>query len=74
MPGLDSVLERLRDARQAELARYSLDSALGDIRERLDDVIAAERRALERRAAEAAESAAGPALEAIIERKRVALD
>src|SRR5579872_1436953 len=75
LPGLDSLLEQLRKTRQTELARFNLDSALGDIRERLDDIIATELRGLDRRTSEAAaDSTLGPALEAVIDRKSASLD
>jgi uncharacterized protein with von Willebrand factor type A (vWA) domain len=57
VPGLRSLLERLRRQRQALLDRHGLDDLLRDLRERLQDVLDTERRGIDRRL-EAARQAA----------------
>lgn len=52
MPGLRDLLERLKERRQQQLQRYNLDSAMDDIKEKLDQIIQQERQTLERRLAE----------------------
>src|SRR5438552_1008180 len=47
--GLRDLLERLRDRRQQQLQRYNLDSVMDDIKEKLEQVVAAERQGIERR-------------------------
>ncbi len=51
MPGLDALRRRLGRARKEALSRYRLDDVLGDIREELAGIVAAERRGIERRMA-----------------------
>ena len=48
-PGLRDLMERLRRQRRQQLERYNLDSAMDDVKERLQDVIDTERRGIERR-------------------------
>ena len=43
VPGLRDLLERLSQRRNERLRRYDLDSVIDDLRERLDEVIEAER-------------------------------
>ncbi len=47
--GLDDMLRRLGAARQELLSRYQLGDVLSDIRSELDEIVVAERRAVERR-------------------------
>jgi uncharacterized protein with von Willebrand factor type A (vWA) domain len=47
--GLNDLLRRLADARDDLLSRYQLDDVLSDVREELDEIVATERRAVERR-------------------------
>ncbi len=49
IPGLRRILERLRQRRQDELERSHLDDVLGGIEERLDEIVAQERRGMEQR-------------------------
>ena len=51
--GLHSLMNRLRQQRQQQLERYNLDSLLDDLRERLEDVVATERKGINRRLEEA---------------------
>ncbi|MBX3029436.1 MAG: VWA domain-containing protein [Chloroflexi bacterium] len=51
LPGLDALRQRLARARREALSRYQLDDVLGDIREELAAIVAAERRGIERRMA-----------------------
>lgn len=52
-PNLRDILERLRQQRQEQLERYNLDSAMDDIKERLQDVIDTERSGMDKRLSEA---------------------
>ncbi len=49
--GLNDILRRLGVAREELLSRYELGDVLSDIRRELDEIVAAERRAVERRLA-----------------------
>jgi uncharacterized protein with von Willebrand factor type A (vWA) domain len=49
MSGLRDLLERLRDRRQQLQQRYNMDSVLGDIREKLDQIVDTERQGIEKR-------------------------
>jgi len=49
--GLDALRRRLAKERKEALSRYRLDDVLGDIREELAAIVAAERRGIERRMA-----------------------
>ena len=49
-PGLRDLLDRLKKQRQELLDRFNFDSVLGDVRERLDAIVAKERATLEDRA------------------------
>ena len=49
VPGLQDLLQRLRQRRKERLDRYDLGSSLEDIRRKLDDVVRAEREGVERR-------------------------
>ena len=55
--GLRRILEQLRARRQAELEGSNLDSVLGDVDRRLDEIIATERAGIERRARDAEQRA-----------------
>jgi uncharacterized protein with von Willebrand factor type A (vWA) domain len=52
-PGLQSLLQRLRSQRQQELERYNLDSLMEDVRQRVAEVIRAERQGIDRKLNEA---------------------
>src|SRR5437879_6888108 len=49
LPGLEQLLRELRERREQELSRYDLDSAVEDIRQRLQDVIDTERSGMDRK-------------------------
>jgi len=53
LPGLEQLLRELRERREQELSRYDLDSAVEDIRQRLQDVIDTERAGMDRKLQEA---------------------
>ena len=55
MEGLRDLIERLKTQRQQHLERNNLDSLMGDIKERLQDVIDSERRGINRRLQEASQ-------------------
>jgi uncharacterized protein with von Willebrand factor type A (vWA) domain len=57
MPGLQDLLQQLRKRRQQQLDRYDLNSALEDIKKKLDEVVKTEREGLERRLPEGQERA-----------------
>ncbi len=49
VPGVQEMLQRLRDRKQELLAKYNLSSALDDISKKLDDVVDTERKGITRR-------------------------
>src|SRR2546429_1938035 len=53
LPGLEQLLRELRERREQELSRYDLDSAVEDIRQKLQDVIDTERAGMDRKLKEA---------------------
>jgi uncharacterized protein with von Willebrand factor type A (vWA) domain len=55
--GLNDLLRRLAEQREDLLSRFQLDDVLGDVRNELDDIVATERRALERHIAGVARDA-----------------
>jgi uncharacterized protein with von Willebrand factor type A (vWA) domain len=57
LPGLQQLLEQLRQRRQQELNRYDLGSALDDIKKKLDAILKTEREGIERRLGETRERA-----------------
>lgn len=52
LPSLQELLQRLRQKRQSQLEKYKLDSALDEIRQKLDTVLKTEREGIQRRLAE----------------------
>jgi uncharacterized protein with von Willebrand factor type A (vWA) domain len=65
LAGLNDLLRRLSAAREQLLSRYALGDVLGDVRAELDELIATERRGIERRLAASApgdESLAEPGM------------
>lgn len=52
MPGLQDLLNKLRERRQQQLGRYNMDSVMDDIKEKLDQIIQKERSTVERRLSE----------------------
>ena len=55
IPGLQDLLEQLRARREEEMLRYDLDSVMQDIREKLENIVAAERNTLQNKMQEAAQ-------------------
>jgi uncharacterized protein with von Willebrand factor type A (vWA) domain len=53
LPGLEQLLRDLRERREQELSRYDLDSAVDDIRQRLQDVMDTERAGIDRKVQQA---------------------
>jgi uncharacterized protein with von Willebrand factor type A (vWA) domain len=49
VPGLQNLLQRLRDRRQEQLERYNLQSMLSDIAERIQQIVDTEREGIARR-------------------------
>ena len=83
MPGIQDLLDRLRNRRQEELNRYDLGSMMDDIEKRLEDVIQTERQGIQRRLDQAArpndqgqkpDPALKKTLEKIASQKQQALD
>ncbi len=57
VPGIQDLLEKLRQRRQQALAQYNLEAAVDDLRQQLDRVLATERGGIERRLQEARQRA-----------------
>ena len=57
MRGLNDMLRRLAEAREDLLSRYQLGDMLADVRQELDEIVATERRGIERRLTRPAETA-----------------
>ncbi len=55
MPGLQDMLQRLRDQRQQQLQRHNMDSVMDDLKKRLDEVVDTERMGIQRRLKDAAQ-------------------
>ncbi|MBA3449751.1 MAG: VWA domain-containing protein, partial [Chloroflexia bacterium] len=49
VPGLQGLMQRLRERRQQQLEQYNLQSMLNDIAERIEQIVATEREGIERR-------------------------
>ncbi|MGH2511952.1 MAG: VWA domain-containing protein [Candidatus Limnocylindrales bacterium] len=63
LPGLDGLRERLRARRDELLKRYRLGDVMGDIRVELEQVVQAERAAIDRRLAAAGSAEGAPSAE-----------
>ncbi len=78
LQGLRDLLERLRQKRQEQLDHHNLESPVGRIAERLDEIVEQERAGLDRRLEEAASQDASQdmrdLMRKLIDRKRDALD
>ena len=46
VPGLQGLMQRLRDRRQEQLQRYDLQSMLSDIAERIEQIVETERQGI----------------------------
>src|SRR5215211_7443869 len=53
VPGLQGLMQRLRDRRQEQLERYDLQSMLSDITDRIEQIIETERQGIAKRLDEA---------------------
>ena len=49
LPGLQELLQRLRQRRQGQLDRYNLSAVMDEIRQKLDDIVKAERKGIQTR-------------------------
>ena len=78
MNGLRDLLEQLRQRRQEQLNRHNLDSPLGDIAEKLQDIVRQEREGIEKRLQDASQSGAPQEMQDLLkqvaDRKKNALD
>jgi uncharacterized protein with von Willebrand factor type A (vWA) domain len=78
LDGLRDLLEQLRQRRQEQLSRHNLDSPLGDIAEKLDDIVRQERAGIEKRLEDASQSDAPPEMQELLkqltDRKKNSLD
>jgi hypothetical protein len=63
VPGLQGLMQRLRDRRQEQLERYDLQSMLSDIADRIEQIVAAERQGIAKRLDEAGQSEVGESAE-----------
>ena len=59
VPGLQGLLQRLRDRRQEQLERYNLQSLLSDIAERIQQIVETERQGIAQRVENAQQQAPG---------------
>jgi len=57
LPGIQDLLQRLRQRRQAQLDKYNLGSVLDEIRQKLDDILKTEREGIQKRLDEAKQKA-----------------
>ena len=59
VPGLQGLMQRLRERRQQQLEQYNLQSMLSDIAERIEQILATEREGIARRLDESRPDASG---------------
>ena len=69
LPGIEEMLERLRQRRQQQLKRYNLDNVFSNIQERLNEIVRRERQGIAERIAQASEPAAQRVLERVTAKK-----
>jgi uncharacterized protein with von Willebrand factor type A (vWA) domain len=74
LPGIEEMLERLRQRRQQQLKRYNLDNVFTNIQERLNEIVRLERQGIAERIAQASEPAAQRVLEKVTAKKLEQLD
>jgi uncharacterized protein with von Willebrand factor type A (vWA) domain len=74
LPGIEEMLERLRQRRQQQLKRYNLDNVFSNIQERLNEIVRRERQGIAERIAQASEPAAQRVLERVTAKKLEQLD
>src|SRR3954468_14826428 len=59
VPGLQGLLQRLRDRRQEQLERYNLQSMLSDIADRIEQIVETKRHGIAKRLEEASSQSPG---------------
>src|SRR5215203_4184994 len=59
VPGLQGLMQRLRDRRQEQLERYDLQSMLSDIADRIEQIVETERQGIAKRLDEARQKQPG---------------
>ena len=59
VPGLQGLMQRLRDRRQEQLERYDLQSMLSDIADRIEQIVETERQGIAKRLDEAQQEQSG---------------
>src|SRR5436190_6827625 len=59
VPGLQGLLQRLRDRRQEQLERYNLQSMLSNIADRIEQIVETEREGIARRLEETSQQSPG---------------
>src|SRR5215469_10795903 len=74
MQGLEQLLKQLREAREAELGRYNLDTTVEQLRQEVQDIIDTERGGIDRRTQEAATPEARKLMERIGKQRNDQLD
>ncbi len=57
LPGIQELLQRLRQQRQGQLEKYNLGAVMDEIRKKLDDILKTEREGIQRRLDEARQKA-----------------
>ena len=57
MPGIQELMQRLRQQRQRQLQKYDLGSMMDDIREKLQDILKTEREGIQKKLSEAEQKA-----------------
>ena len=60
MPGLDDLLQQLRDRRQDQLQQYNMDAVMEDINQRLEEILKTERAGIQKRLGRPAERWSAP--------------
>jgi len=57
LPGLQELLQRLRQRKQSQLEKYKLSSVIDEIRQKLDNILKTERQGIQRKLDEARQKA-----------------
>ncbi len=60
LPGLQDLIQRLRQRKQGQLEKYNLSSVMDEIQKKLEDVLKTEREGIDKRLNEARQKAARP--------------
>src|SRR5919206_1523044 len=69
LPGLEEMLERLRQRRQQQLKRYNLNDIFKNIRERLNEILRRERQGINERLQNAPEGTAKRVMQKVAKKK-----